>query len=62
MASCGIRSVQASHLIKASDFTLLIVNSRRASAAAVSTAVKYLTSIKSDLGLAVLSRDFNRQH
>jgi Mrp family chromosome partitioning ATPase len=58
-SSCGIRSVQASHLIKASDFTLLIINSQRVRPAAVSAAVDYLTSIKSDLGLAVLSRNFN---
>jgi len=57
VSSCAIRSVQTSHLIKASDFTLLIVNSQRARPAAVSAAVDYLTSIKSDLGLAVLSRD-----
>ena len=55
-SSWDARSVQASHLVQASDSTVLVINSRKARPSAVMAAVDHLTSMKSNLGLAVLTR------
>lgn len=50
------RSVQASHLVQACDFTVLIIDSHKARPSAVKAAVDHLTSMKSSLGLVMLTR------
>jgi uncharacterized protein involved in exopolysaccharide biosynthesis/Mrp family chromosome partitioning ATPase len=50
------KSIEASHLVHAADFTLLVVQSGKARPSAVKEAVKHLTSITDRLGLTILSR------
>jgi Mrp family chromosome partitioning ATPase len=50
------RSVQASHLVQAADFTVLVVNSQKARPSVLLAAVEHLSSIKNNLGLAVVAQ------